>query len=60
MLPIAMFMARAVRGPEAGVTYVRQDRPPTFAQLRKARPARQAAAVAAGPAPRPTCAPSRG
>jgi hypothetical protein len=60
MLPIAMFMARAVRGPEAGNAYARQDRLPSLAQLRKPRPARQVSSPAARPAPQPSCAPSRG
>jgi hypothetical protein len=55
MLPIALFMARAVRDPIAFPTSTRQDRVPSLA-LRHSRPQRPAKPRAA---PTPACAPSR-
>ena len=56
MLPIAMFMARAVRSPEAGDAYVRQDRPPSLG-LRMPRPRARARGPRATAAAH--CSPSR-
>ena len=55
MLPIAMFIARAVRDPIAYPTSTRQDRVPSFG-LHRSRPQRPAKPRTA---PTPACAPSR-